>query len=78
MVDNRPYGEQVKEKLQELVLKLLDLAKSRKFWACLLGCLAALTGPDLDPSARIASIVSLIIAYAGFSVWDDHLTRKDG
>lgn len=70
------FGQQVKEKLQQIVLKLLVVVQSKKFWACLLGSIAALSNPELDAPAKIAAVVALVIAYAGLSVADDYLTRK--
>lgn len=68
------FWNDVKEALQQIVLKFLGLLSSRKFWAAVVAIFAIVNQWHLGaitPDTAIWSIVAVIVSYTGATAYED-------
>ena len=72
--DPIPYKDQLKEALQVLLLKVVSVISSRKFWALVFGVFALYKeylDKAIPPEAFVAGLVGLLVAYGAGVVIED-------
>ncbi len=63
---NPSYGEQIKEQLQLLTLKLLGIVQSAEFWTMIVGSLGLVKARIdglVDSTVFVAGLISLLITF---------------
>jgi len=73
------FGTDVKEALKYLLVKIVGVIGSRKFWAAFVAILSIVNAwhaGSITPDTAIWSIVATIISYTGFTALEDISKNK--